>query len=255
MSLTATDYLLWVIGVILLAVTGGVLLKRRLVCEFPVFFAYVAFHVLRSMLFAVYLLYLQQRMSYAEYFYAYWMAETVSVGLGFTVIYEIYRKAFRNYDALRQWGAIMFGGAAVALLVAAVLAAASSPGADTPGIVRAMVLLERSVRVMQCGLLAFLFVLSSFFGLHWRNRLFGIALGFGVFAAIELAAVAVRSHIGTAAAAAYSQIGTAAYDCGVLIWVCYLLAPEPAPQYAGVVSHSDLKKWNQALLEMLEEKR
>ena len=255
MSLTATDYLLWVIGPILLALSGGALLKRRLVCEFPVFFAYVAFHVLRTAgLFTIHLLQLRQTMSYADYFYAYWIGETVSVGLGFTVIYEIYRKAFRNYDALRRWGAIMFGGAAVVLLVAAVLTAASAPGADTPGIVRAVVLLERSVRVMQCGLLALLFVLSSFFGLHWRNRLFGIALGFGVFATIELAAVAVRSHMGTAAAAAYSQIGTAAYACGLLTWVCYLLAPEPAPQYAGVVSHSDLQKWNQALLEMLGER-
>ena len=255
MSLTATDYLLWVIGPILLALTGGVLLKRRLVCEFPVFFAYVAFHLLRTAgLFTIHLLQLRQAMSYADYFYAYWIGETVSVGLGFTVIYEIYRKAFRNYDALRQLGAIMFGGAAVVLLVAAVLTAASAPGADAPGIVRAMVLLERSVRVMQCGLLAFLFVLSSFFGLPWRHRLFGIALGFGVFATIELAALAVRSHIGGIADTALTRVNSAAYACGVLIWVCYLLAPEPAPQYAGVVSHSDLKKWNQALLEMLEER-
>ena len=254
MSLTATDYLLWVSGPILLALTGGALLKRRLVYEFPVFFAYVAFHALRSVLFAVYLLYFQHRMSYADYFYAYWTAEAVSIGLGFAVIYEIYRLAFRNYDALRQLGALIFGGAAVVLLAAAVLTAASAPGADAPGIVRAVVLLERSVRVMQCGLLAFLFVLSSFFGLHWRHRLFGIALGFGVFATIELAAVAVRSQMGAAAAAAYSHIGTAAYACGLLTWVCYLLAPEAAPQYAGVVSHSYLSKWNQALLEMLGER-
>ena len=255
MSLSAIDYLLWAAGTALLALTGGVLLKRRLISEFPVFFAYVAFQVLQMAgLFTIHVLQLQHRMSYADYFYAYWTAETVSIGLGFAIIYEIYRKAFRNYDALRQLGALMFGGAAVVLLAAAVLTAAFAPGADTPGIVRAVVLLERSVHVMQCGMLAFLFLLAFFFGMPWRNRLFGIALGFGVFASIELLAVTLRAQLGAIAATAYSQIGTAAYDCGVLIWVYYVLATEPVPLYAGVVSHNDLEKWNQALLEMLEQR-
>jgi hypothetical protein len=47
-------------------------------------------------------------------------------------------------------------------------------------------------------------------------------------------------------------VNSAAYSCGVLIWLCYLWAPEPAPQYSGVVLHNDLEKWNQALLEILE---
>jgi len=252
MSLTTTDYLLWVIGPVLLALTCGALVKRRLAREFPVFFAYVAFHLARSVLFAFYLLHLRQRMSYADYFYAYWVAQAVSVTLGFTVIYEVYCRIFQNYDALRQLASVFFGGAAVVLLLVAVLTAAFAPGTDAPGIVRAVVLLERSVRMMQCGLLMFLFVLSFYFGLPWRSHIFGIALGFGVFATIELAAVAVRLQVGVNAAIALSWMNSAAYACGVLIWVCYLLAREPAPQYRGVVARHDLEEWNQALLEMLE---
>jgi len=248
MNLSATDYLLWVIGPILLALTCGAILKRRLVSEFPVFFAYAAFHVLRTaVLFTV-----QHRMSYNDYFYAYWSAHAVSIVLGFTVIYEIYCRVFQNYDAIQQLGGIVFGCAAVVLLVVAVLTAVSAPGTDTPGIVKAVVLLERSVRVMQCGLLVCLFLLSFYFGLSWQNYIFGIALGFGVFASIELVAIAVRSQMGAIADTAYSQVNGAAYSCGVLIWVCYLLAPKPAPQYVSVIHHNDLEKWNQALLQILE---
>lgn len=255
MSLSATDYVLWTASASLLVLTGGLLLRRRLVYEFPVFLAYLAFQVVQTAgLFAIHVLQLQHRMSYAQYFYVYWAAEGVSIGLGFAVIHEVYRKVFRNYDALRQFGGIVFAGAAVVLLVVAVVTAATAPGADTPGIVRAVVLLERSVRVMQCGLLAFLFVVSFFFGLPWRNHLFGIALGFGVFATLELAAVAFRSHIGVVAAGVFSQVANAAYVCGVLIWVYYLWVPQAAPQYTGAVSHNDLEKWNQALLEMLEQR-
>jgi len=253
MSLSAIDYLLWGAATVLLLVTCGALLKRKLVEELPAFSVYVAFHVVRTVvLFAIYWLYLHHRTSYADYFYVYWTAETGSIVLGFAVIYEIYGKVFQNYRALRQLGGILFTGAAVVLLVAAVLTAAAAPGADDPGVVRAVFLLERSVRVMQCGLLGLLFVLAFCFGLRWRNRVFGIALGFGLFASIELAAVAVRSQVGVAASATYSQVASAAYSCGVLIWVCYLVAPEPALQYRGAVLHHDLEKWNQALQEMLQ---
>ena len=118
--------------------------------------------------------------------------------------------------------------------------------------IKELLLLERSVRVMQCGLLAFLFLISFHFGLSWQSHIFGIALGFGVFASIELVAIAVRAQMGLVANTAYSQVNSAAYSCGVLIWVCYLLAPKPAPQYMSMIHHNDLEKWNQALLQLLE---
>jgi len=253
MSLLATDYLPWVTGPILLVLTGGALVKRRLVSELPVFFAYVAFHVFRSaVLFAVHVLQVRQRVSYADYFYAYWAAQAVSIALGFMVINEIYRKLFQNYDVIRRFGTILFGCAAVVLLVVAVVTAASAPGADTLGVVRAVVLLERSVRVMQCGLLLFLFLLSFHFGLPWRNYLFGIAMGFGVFASIELIAVAVRAQVGVTGANVLAQVNSLAYAFGLVIWVCYLVAPAPVPQYSGIVFDNDLEKWNQTLLEVLD---
>jgi len=98
----------------------------------------------------------------------------------------------------------------------------------------------------------FPFLASFYFGLPGQNPRFGIALGLGLFASIELAAVAVHWQIGESVAAVCSQINSAAYSSGVMIWLCYLLAPKPALQYAGVVQHNDLEKWNQALLEILE---
>ena len=74
--------------------------------------------------------------------------------------------------------------------------------------------MERSVQGRQCGLLVFLFLLSFYFGLPWRNHVFGIALGFGLFASIELVASAVRSQIGTLADSGLSQGNSAAYSCG-----------------------------------------
>jgi hypothetical protein len=247
MSLSATDYLLWVASAVLLVLTAGSLVRHKLVRELPLFSLYVLFQVCRCFMLAG-----THRIGYAEYFYSYWAAQAISTVLGFGVLYELYCKLFCNYDAIQQLGGVLFGFAAVFLLAVAVLTAASAPGADSAGLIKALVLLERSVRVMQCGLLLFLFLLSFYFGLAWRNYLFGIALGFGVFASIELVAIAVRSQIGASADTAWSHVNGAAYSCGVLIWVCYLLAPKRAPQQSGAFPHNELEKWNQALLEILE---
>jgi len=52
----------------------------------------------------------------------------------------------------------------------------------------------------------FLFLLSFYFGLPWQNYLSGIALGFGVFAAIESAAVGSARRFGILADSGLSQV-------------------------------------------------
>ena len=56
--------------------------EPRLVREYAVFFAYATFHVLRSaVLFTVQVLHLQQRMTYADYFYACWTWDRLGFGV------------------------------------------------------------------------------------------------------------------------------------------------------------------------------
>lgn len=252
MSLSPTDYVLWGLGVALLVLTWGALLKRQLVRDVPVFFSYVIFQVLRSAtLFTVHLLWLKHRMSYADYFYLYWATEAVGVALGFAVIHEIYRSIFHNYDAVRRLGSLVLAVAAVALLIVAVVTVATASGPDTSGIVRAVLLMQRSVRILQCGLLMVLFLLVFYFGLPWQNRPFGLAVGYGLYASVELVAITLRSQMGEAAATTYSQANGAAYAIGVMIWFGYLLVPDPTPQYRGAVLHDEVEKWNQALKEIL----
>jgi hypothetical protein len=253
MSLSPTDYFLWGTGIVLLVLTGGAILKRHLVRELPLFLIYVAFQLLRSAaLIVTHVLMLQHRLSYAHYFYLYWDTEAVSIVLSLLVVYGIYRKIFDNYDALKQVVSVVLAGTAVVLLLAAVLTAAMAPGADAPGIVKVVLLMERSARVLQCGLLAMLFALVLYFGLPWQNRLFGVALGFGVYSCLQLIASSLRSVVGETFADAYSQAQSAAYGIGVMIWFGYLVAPDPLPEHRGAIIHDDLEKWNRALKELIK---
>jgi hypothetical protein len=223
------------------------MIKRRLVREFPCFFGYTAFHVFRYVaLFTV-----RRTTSQAMYFESYWLAQLVSAVLGFAVIHEIYQHVFVNYEALRRLGALLFRWAAGVLLVLTVLAAASAPGADANRLSAAAFLLERSVRVMQCGLLVFLCLLAAYFGLSWRRPVFGMALGFGVFASIELVAATLRAHIGTSAAQIWQIVNSLSYTAAVIIWASYFVARQPAARNVELPARTEVDKWNQALLQLL----
>jgi hypothetical protein len=143
--------------------------------------------------------------------------------------------------------------ALVGLLFVAVLVAGSDPGVEAHRAVTVVLLLERSVDVVRVGLVVFLFMVSSYLGLRLRDRTFGIALGFGIYAAVILVAVALRMHLGEPVASMYSLIRAAAYTCALVIWLVYVLAPAREPVSVRMVPNTDLEKWNRALGELLNQ--
>ena len=247
MHLTPLHYVLWISGPILQALICIAMLRRRLVGECPWFLAYTLFHVFR---FGV-LFYVYHRMTYANYFWMYWRVQAISSALGFAVIYEIYGNVFRRYDAIRRLGSLLFGWAAVVLLAVAFVVAASSQGSEGNGLVEAVITLERSVRFIQCGLLCLLFVFSNYFGLSCGHYVFGIALGFGIFVSVEMAAITIRGQFGSVLSETWTLVNSAAYYCAILIWVGYFLAPQPAAKRVEELPKYDLEGWNRTLSQLL----
>ena len=247
MHLSPLHYALWISGLTLQALICIAMLKRRLIAYCPCFFAYTLFQVFRSGA----QFYVYHRMAVANYFWAYWIGQAVSAALGFAVIYEIYVNLFRQYEAIRRLGLLLFRWAAGVLLIVAVVVAASSQGSEASRAVEAVITLERSVRVIQCGLLCLLLAFATYFGLSWKNYVFGIALGLGVFASVEMAAITLRGHFGSIASGTLALVNSAAYYCAILIWVSYFLAPQPVAKKVEKIPKYDLEAWNQALLELL----
>jgi len=101
------------------------------------------------------------------------------------------------------------------------------PGGQGP-LITAILSLERSILMMQCGLLLLLLLFSAQLGVSWRSHLFGITAGFGGYAAVSLTLVTLRTHLGIPSDAAYSLINSLAYTLAAAAWCAYLLAPEPA---------------------------
>ncbi len=97
---------------------------------------------------------------------------------------------------------------------------------------------------MQCGLVFFLLLFSEYLGISRRNLLFGIALGFGLFASVNMLVASGLSHAGVVHVSVLRWINSAAYNLSALIWLGYtLLAPARSSALAVIRS----PQWNSAL--------
>jgi len=170
----------------------------------------------------------------------------VSLTLGFKVIHEIFLDVFRPYHTLKDLGSVLFKWAALVMLLVAGVVAASSGGDQEP-IVSSVTTLERCVRVIQCGLILFLLVFSKYLGVSRKQHSFGIALGFGGFASVELVMVALSSS-GHVTPPMVNWVNTLAYDLAVVTWFGYALMKSPSRDASANLLMS--QRWERSLVDI-----
>lgn len=244
MHLRPIDYVLWFASPTLQAGVVIAMLRRGLHRDYPYFFNYTLLGVVAEpLLFVLY------RTSYASYYYGYYVNLGLSVVMSFAVLQEIFRDAFRPYEALRDLSVILFRWSALVVLLVAVMWAIGANGKPDHGFVlQAITLADRSVRLMQCGLVFFLLLFSEYLGIPRRSFLFGISLGFGLFASVNMLVFTGLSRHGSIIKhTALSKINSAAYMAAVLIWLGYTLASEPSRSMAEESNVQRSKDWNSAL--------
>lgn len=240
---------LWLAPAALLAGVALAMFRRGLHRDYPMFFLYAIWQVVFTPL--LFVLDHLPSVSIRQYQFFYWTSELGCIVLRFAIIYEIFIVLFRPYRAVKQLVVVVIGVGLVALLVVSVVAAVPGPWAGywdwTEG---AILLLDRAVSIVQCGLLIMLFGLSWYFNLSWRSYLFGIASGFGVFSATQIAISALRAEATQAEPLNFVIMGS--YHVCVLIWTLYLLIPERAAIQVMSVPAVDLESWNRELERLLQ---
>jgi hypothetical protein len=235
-------YALWIAHPLLQAGIATVMLRRGLHLKFKFFFAYIATQILTfAVIFPTY------RYNYSAYFYLYWFSNAISVLLGFKVIHEIFLDVFRPFHTLRDLGSVLFKWAGLVMLLVAGVVSVSSNSKDMVPWMQAIVTTQRCVRIMQVGMVMFLLFFSHYLGVSRRQHSFGIALGFGSFAVVELALIAswVGEHLGNLT---MSMVNMAAYNATLLIWMGYALAKARPREISGVLLQP--QRWEQSLTDI-----
>jgi len=220
-----------------------ILKQRKLHSEFPVFFRYSLFSVVGCAILLIPFV-----VSCPQYFYVYWSLTVVTMVLEFGVLYELLVNALKPYSALIDLGKMLFRWAAVFLVLAALLTAFATTGTSSHKITAASELLQRTVRLMQCGLLLLFFGLEKRLGLSWRTHSMSIALGLGIYAGVDLSTTYLIDRM--PAMTGFFQVFTnLVYFGATLLWTYSLAKPEPV---RGNVLDSPrrliFQRWNEALL-------
>lgn len=234
-------YPLWIAHPVMQVGLAAVMWRRKLLRTYPVFFAYVVSEV---MLFLV--LFLNQSNS-DVYFYLYWVGATISAALGFAVIHEVFSDVLRPFHALRDFSTLLFRWAALVVMLIATMSAIGSTKSGMGSLAVGLMTLERSVRVMQCGLVLFLLMFSRYLGSSWRHRSFGIALGFGIFAVVEFALLGLQ-FANVIDRNTLNIFGMGAYDAAIMIWLAYVVVPTPKLASAPVLLQP--QRWDLSLGEL-----
>ena len=241
MLLDNVFYPLWVSHPVLEAALAILMLKRKLLKRYPIFFCYLVAEVM------VFVTLFATRTNNFYYYYLYWIGIVISVGFGFRVIHEVFTDVLRPFHALRDFSALLFWWVGILVLLIAAVAALS--GLDNgPGLAAtALLSMQRSIRVMQCGLVLFLIMFSRYLGISHRHPSFGIALGFGTFAGLELAALGMHQAT-LIRGSAMNMVAMAAYDVALAVWGVYLFKPVLAMRKAEDMLRS--QRWDMSLSEL-----
>jgi hypothetical protein len=243
--LSLHQLVIWVAAPIMQALIAAVMVRRKLSTEFPVFFAYTLFHVVQVAI-ELYC-YFHSR---ALYFYAFWIMQAFDFLLVIAVIQEVFGAVLREYTILKRRATKIYRWAVLILVAVAFGTALLAPGTETDRTVAGLLTLDTSSMIIQLGVLAMLFMMSRMLVLGWGRMPFGIALGFGVMASVQLAVSLMRSYLGDSSTPGYVLLRPLAYNLAVLIWIFYATRRERRKDISALPPEDDMNRWNEALGKM-----
>ncbi len=221
-------YVNWLAGPLLQITLLIFMVRRKYHSAFPRFFSYILFQTLKSAF-----LFVTYRYFAGSYFEAYWTGNAVSVIFTVAVMDEILHSLFQEYGGIQSLGTTIFRWSCGLLLLFAILSALSGGEAGRDRIMAAVFSFDRSMRLMQVGLFLLLMLLCRVLRNCSRQQVFGIALGFGVFASVELILVSFVMWHGSSQAPMISLLKSTAYNAVTLVWIGYLRQqPELVPKLA-----------------------
>jgi len=232
-------YALWIAQPVIQTAIAIVMFRRGQHREFKYFFAYVVNQILTFVVVFPAFFY-----SLSAYFYLSWFTTAISVALGFQVIHEAFLDVFRPFHTLRDLGTVLFKWAGLVMLLVAGVVSVSTRSSDIAPWVEAIMTAQRCVRIIQVGMVLFLLIFARYLGVNRRQHSFGIALGFGTFAVVELALIATWAgyHMSDIS---MSLINMVAYNCALQIWLGYTLAKSPAREATATLLRP--QRWEQSL--------
>jgi len=198
----------------------------RLWARYPVFYAYISFVWLQSLLrFSIFHLRPQQ------YKPVYWITEGLGVLAGCAVVFEIYRVGLAAYPGTARMARNLLGFVSVLALTKALVDTWNDP---QWWLIATTMDLERLLRTVQSFAILALVVLFLFYAIPFGRNLRGILLGYGVFVGLSVIQLTFVTDSSSRFHNFWSYASPGSYFIVLGVWMVHLWSyvPNPEPKTA-----------------------
>jgi hypothetical protein len=187
---------------------------------------------------------IERHLAYQLYFYVYWTSFALEAILSLLVIYGIFRLAMAPLKGLQTLGMLVFRWVA-AISVAVAIGVAVSPHQSGIHFMTQMITqLQQTSSILTLCLLLFVCFAIRPMGLTFRSRIFGVSLGLGFLATINLVNSAWIAHSPNMYSL-FSVVNGLAVVLTLLTWSAYFAFPEPKRRIIVLPTTSPFLRWNQ----------
>jgi hypothetical protein len=195
---------------------------------------------------------IERHLAYQIYFYVYWTSFALEAILSLLVIYSIFKLAMAPLKGLQTLGMLIFRWVA-AISVAVAIGVAVSPHLSGIKFMVAMVTqLQQTSSILTLCLLLFVCFAIRPMGLSYNSRIFGVSLGLGLLATVNLVNAAWLTH-SPSMYSTISLINGGAVALTLLMWSAYFAFPEPKRRIIVLPTTSPFLRWNQISMALGDE--
>jgi|SRR5215813_89573 len=248
-ALPISEAVVWTTGSFIQLLCVYLLYRRKLLSQFKFFASFLIFQTIKTGV--LFLVYRNSHQGAWTYFATYWVGTAMADMFKIAVLYEIFCAAFKPFAGLQDLAKVAFKWAAASIVLIGFLVFVTTPVSQPirfNWLIVGINSFERIVRLMECALLLFLFMGSQHLGVSKRNRVFGFALGFGIDAFFQLVVFSALANSHISKMPVLAQLLPMVYYLSLLIWVVYLVQPEPARESIHIPVTSPLLRWNEVAL-------
>jgi hypothetical protein len=222
--------------------------RSKAVSQFGFLFALLCVRLLCSITCISLLLFsshgIERHLAYQIYFYVYWTSFALEAILSLLVIYSIFKLAMAPLKGLQTLGMLVFRWVA-AISVAVAIGVAVTPHLSGIKFMVAMITqLQQTSSILTLCLLLFVCFAIRPMGLSFRSRIFGVSLGLGFLATINLINSAWIAH-NPSMYSLFSLVNGLAVGLTLLTWSAYFAFPEPKRRIIVLPTTSPFLRWNQ----------
>lgn len=215
------DYIPWIGSVIAEILVVAIMLKRGLIRRFPVFFFSVAYDLVRQAVLAAIAL-----KGPKAYGITRWVALPIEYVIAFGVMLEAFRYCL-GADPKIPRKTLRAMAVLTVLLVAVAAFLVLHPDIPISNLRGLILTLDRSIGLLRCGVLLFMWAFAPKLGISWKHHVRGIVAGLGVYSGVSLIVVAIHATTGNLCGDWLARLIPFSYFAATIIWAVYLWRPEP----------------------------